>query len=466
MKTENNEYMTIAIMNDVNIIILRHETNSLEIYSHDITEYNCIEKIIVQCRKYNVHNLWITPFTNLTMLFNPSFIKTTEGYKTYGVLTKDDDTNYIKFLRATKNDGISNIAITIPQFNYLWSFGNYDFISTNDLTIMLVLLRATLGIPIFNSPTYIGIKLLEHLTHNHNKQWLRSCDINWNDIPTANDLVWKCQEKIKSKKYLHAFDKNGSYLAVYESAMLGSGIPTKYENIVFEPKFIGVWNVTISGTSKYDDKLLPCPYDNTGTTMKLWTPQIKAVLKLGYSVEVHDALIWHETHYIFRRWAELIRDIRKELKIESQNNTELGYLMAYECIKNIYTKMGGRLGHRNENKFKDREGNNAKDVYQRIDWYSLVISEAFFRVLLTVDKFVNLNHLPIMIVNDCLYYLSNEKNYKLAVPNLTDNENELGGYKLKYSIEYNKVRKLFDSNSHPNDIAEHLNNLQRSGETF
>ena len=71
-----------------------------------------------------------------------------------------------------------------------------------------------------------------------------------------------------------------------------------------------------------------------------------------------------------------------------------------------------------------------------------------------------------MVETDAIYYLSDERDYKKAIPTLTDREKNLGGYKHKYSIEWNKVSKQFNSGLSANKFAELLNQLERKGETF
>jgi hypothetical protein len=447
----------IALLTDNSFVILK-DKNKLEKYEHDINIYTSIIDLVEECLKYNIFNVWVSPYTDISGKFVTSFLNCTDNYGVKGKKVTEDN-EYVKFVRAFKRDGTNDILITVPEYEVLWKFTDYEDISPNDLAIMLVVLRDKLEMDLYNSPTKIGISLLEYLTTNSNFFWLRSSDTNLNNIPTATSLVWRYKGKVSPKKYLHVYDKNGAFLSSYQSALMGSGNAIHYDDMQFDENKVGVWKVTISGSSMYNGIDLPLPYNEYATNGYYWTPELKIAKMLGYDITVHECYIWNESHYIFRLWAKLLWDSREELKEKWLQTGIFGYKLAYDMIKSIYTETGGRLAHRDNNY-------SSKDVYQRIDWFSLVVSDTRLKVLNQIDKLLKLGYKPIMVETDAIYYLSDEKDYKKAIPTLTDREKNLGGYKHKYSIEWNKVSKQFNSGISANKFAELLNQLERERKTF
>ena len=447
----------IAIFTDNNIAVLREDSTKVQLHPHLINSYTSIVDIIEICRKLDLINIWIAPYIELGGKFTAAFLQCSYGYGVKGTQLTEDE-KYIKFVRGYKKDNKDDICITIPEYNPLWCFEKYDDISPNDLLLMLAMLREKLPVGIYNSPTNTGIRLLEELTPNDNVHWLRASDFIIGDIPASTSLVWRC-EKVVPKKYIHAYDKRGAFLSSYQSTMLGSGNAKHYNIIPFDSSKVGVWRVKISGNSIYNGIELPLPYNEYSTDNWLWTPEIKITQKLGYNVQVEECYLWEEAHYIFRQWARMLWDTREELRLLSEEKNKLGYKLAYDSIKYIYTKTGGRLAHRN-NTFK------SKDVYNRHDWFYTVIADTKLKVLLQIDKLVQLGFYPIMVETDCLYYLSDEKDGDIAIPTILDHKDSLGGYKRKYSTEWSRVQELFESGIHPNSIATELNKLEREGLTW
>lgn len=449
----------IAILTDDNFAIIRKDTRMLEVHKHNINSYTDISILIENAMKYDVTNIWITPFSDIAGKFTPSVLETTKEYGVKGTRLNEDET-YVMFTRGYKRNGSNDICITIPEFNPLWQFNEYEDISPNDLALMLVSLRDTLGISIFNSPTKAGIELLEHVTPNSHMAWLRATDFEMSDeIPIATSIVWRNENKIAPKKYLHVYDKKGAFLSSYQSCLLGAGNAKHVKSIPFDKSKIGLWRVNFSGSSIYNGSVLPLPYNEHTDNNLYWTQEVNIAAKLGYEVEVQEAHIWEEAHYIFREWSKLIWDSREFLKQEYETKGKFGYKLAYDTVKRIYTKTGGRIAHRNTNEYAN------KDIYQRFDWFSMIVSDTRLKVLVQVDKLVKLGYYPIMIVTDALYYLSDDKDYKTAIPTIMDREG-LGSYAHKYSTEYENVRELFDSGYSANQIAEKLNQLERNGETW
>ena len=453
----------IAILTDDNFAVIRHTTRELELYAHDRSSYTNIGMIADKASDLHVYNIWIAPYTDISGMFVKLFV--TSGLVEYRLkasipdLDKSVDDTYMTYLKVYKLQG-KDITFTIPEFNYLWKLDAYDDISPIDIAHMLATLRDALPVHIVNSPTYIGIKLLEQLADNQEKSWFRAMDSDLpDDLPLATNLVWKILGAITKKKYIHVVDKNGAYLSSYQSTLVGTGNVTHYDIRDFDRKKVGIWHVTLSSnTSLYNGIDLPLPYNSYANNW-LWTPEIDIAVKLGYQVNVQECWLWSEAHYVFRKWSKFIWNTRTEVKELADTKKKQGYYMAYDMIKHIYTETSGRLAHTGND--YDR-----KDVYSRIDWFSMIVADTRLKVLVMVHKLLALGYYPVMVSTDALYYLSDEKDIRLAIPGILDRDTSLGGYKHKYSTEFSNVEELFDNGASANQISERLNQLHKELRTW
>lgn len=131
-------------------------------------------------------------------------------------------------------------------------------------------------------------------------------DFNWSRPPT---------EKERNLKFVHAYDRGGSYVAGISGTELPIGDPEhRASNIVFDPKLPGYWLAVIPEASdwRYPHLLNPRGYPFTEPRW-VTTPRLERAIALGYEPELLEAVVWPEHGRILLGWYERLRDANTTL---------------------------------------------------------------------------------------------------------------------------------------------------------
>ena len=313
--------------------------------------------------------------------------------------------------------------IFVAQTQWSWA--------TDDLTAMWLLdivqkLEDELGVPVGAGPTTVGTKLLQKL-HERRPALLAKPEADLAAIPwgqAARDLIWSraLTDEECNMKYLHKFDKRSAYLRSSQEEQMGVGEPAHYGQedyellVLLDPHLPGIWRIDtpvnhpISHT--YDRDLLPHP---------LWTgaewvssPVLRLLNKMGYTGDIHEAWVFHDSARTLRVWAEKLWDTRQRFK---------GAF--WDAVKDIYTSTEGLFG-------SDKVAGTWK---YRPDWWVQIKGGAYALMFYNMLKYAQGGHYPVMVYMDALWYVSDERLPGDAVQGILSHQNSLGGYKHEWTLE-------------------------------
>ncbi|EUA40279.1 putative transcriptional regulator [Mycobacterium avium subsp. avium 2285 (R)] len=126
-------------------------------------------------------------------------------------------------------------------------------------------------------------------------------DFDWSRVPTADE---------RQRRYVHAYDRGGSYVAGIAGLELPIGDPIHHsEGIEFDPKTPGYWLIEIPDES---DWRLPYVLNPRGLkfTGPKWvtTPTLERAIELGYQPTILEAWTWPQHGRVLVGWYERFRD--------------------------------------------------------------------------------------------------------------------------------------------------------------
>lgn len=214
-------------------------------------------------------------------------------------------------------------------------------------------------------------------------------DINWHRQPTGEEL---------QHRWLHAYDRGGSYLAGVSGCELGIGEPSYHPNgVAFDRKLPGYWKVNLPERAEW---LVPNPLDpiNRGTSLagrESWvsTPTLELAIEWGYEFEILEAWTWENHTRLLDSWYERIRNARTEL-----DTADPDAQAARDLLKEVYVRSLGLMAS-----FEHHEGKPgfAPERYHAIQ------ARARANILRRVKKIGDeTGRWPVAITRDTVLYTS------------------------------------------------------------
>ena len=167
-------------------------------------------------------------------------------------------------------------------------------------------------------------------------------DLNWSRVPS---------EQERTCRYLHAYDRGGSYAAGIAGLELGIGEAQHHpQGRAFDPKLPGYWKVEAPPSG---DWRMPHPLVPRGAVpdraMWVTTPTLQLAVELGHEVPVLAAYVWPEHTRVLDPWYERVRDARTAL-----DQDDVDAQAARDLLKVVYTRTIGMLG--SEEYMRNRPG--------------------------------------------------------------------------------------------------------------
>lgn len=245
--------------------------------------------------------------------------------------------------------------------------------------------------------------------------------------PAANantelDPSWcrKPNEAEARQRYVHAYDRSGSYLAG-GSLEVGVGEAEHHpDGREFDAKLPGYWRIEIPPTN---DWRMPHPLDPSGqwAGKVRWctTPAVQFAVEQDYPVEVLEAYTWPEHARVMEPWYERMRDARTRLDVD-----DVDAQAARQQLKFVYAHTFGMMG--------SQQWMAGKPGYAP-DRRHLVLGKARTNLLRRVARIgATTDRWPVAVVTDTIIYTSDEPDPVKAWPGDPDQlGNGLGQFKAE-----------------------------------
>ncbi len=240
-------------------------------------------------------------------------------------------------------------------------------------------------------------------------------DINWTRTPTEEEA---------KHKFIHAYDRGGSYLAGAGSLELGFGSANYYpQGLEFDKKLPGYWRIEMPKKSEW---LWPNPLDPrrrnediTGELTWVTTPTMEIAIDQGYEPTVHEAYVWENHTRILDTYYARVREARTSLSSDQDPDAK----KALALLKQTYVQGFGLM---------------ASPLYQGRTGYSperyhFIQARARANIIRKIRKIGNeTGRWPVAVYKDTVLYTSNESDPKLAWPGA---ESEFGYGLGQYKAE-------------------------------
>lgn len=256
-------------------------------------------------------------------------------------------------------------------------------------------------------------------------------ELNWARKPTSREA---------SFRYVHGYDRNGSYLAAVGGLHLGIGEPEHFvdeslSEVAFKPSLPGYWKVSIPATSNW---MAPHPLVARGPVpdYPVWvtTPELAYAAELGYDPAIEEAYVWPEHSRFLDSWYEKLRDARTALDTDDPDD-----LIARDMLKRVYSITIGRFAAG-----KERSEGWAPERRH------LIMARAKVNTLRMIWKNADFSgQWPVACSVDTVVYLSDDPDPVTAWPGDPKHLSRgLGMFKWKGSAELAEHRKFLTGNQY------------------
>lgn len=224
-------------------------------------------------------------------------------------------------------------------------------------------------------------------------------DISWSRPPTSAERMLR---------WLHAYDRGGSYAAGLAGLELPIGAPTHFGEgeWEFDPRVPAYIRTAIPPARTW---LLPHVLSPSGTDFgdsPQWvcTPQFERALALGYDLPIHEAWVWPEHGRLLRDWANRFSLAAKELDTDDPDDQAVR-----RHAKMIRVRGFGMIGSQS----RDRK---LRPPYSK-EKFLMGVSKTTANIVYAINNiFEQTGQAPLAITKDTILYASDDPNPVTAWP--------------------------------------------------
>ncbi|AGB27337.1 hypothetical protein Mycsm_07243 (plasmid) [Mycobacterium sp. JS623] len=221
-------------------------------------------------------------------------------------------------------------------------------------------------------------------------------DFDWSRPPTADE---------GQRRYLHAYDRGGSYVAGIAGLELPIGAPVHHpEGTAFDAKTPGYWLTDIPESSDWRMPYVLNPRGIQFTGPKwVTTPTLERAIALGYQPEIQEAWTWPQHGRVLLGWYERFRDASSALDTDDPDAQA-----ARNQAKVIRTHGIGIIGSDEHLK-----GKTAYSPERRLHVLAKAKANIVYRLQQIGEK---TGHWPLAVATDTVVYASDDPNPTTAWP--------------------------------------------------
>ncbi|SKT95054.1 hypothetical protein [Mycobacteroides abscessus] len=229
-------------------------------------------------------------------------------------------------------------------------------------------------------------------------------DFDWSRPPTSDEACCR---------YVHAYDRGGSYVAAIAGLELPIGDSVHHpEGTRFDPKMPGYWRVAVP---EQQDWRLPYLLNPAGLkfTESKWmtTPTVQRALELGYDLDILEAITWPRHGRVLRGWYERFLKASTDLDTydpDTRAPRDLDADAARNQSKVVRTRGVGLIG--SEQFLKGKTGYSPE---RRLH----IIAKAKANIAYRIDQIGQATgNWPVAAITDAIVYISNDPDPRSAWP--------------------------------------------------
>jgi len=290
---------------------------------------------------------------------------------------------------------------------------------------------AAVGARMGSSPGSTGRRLMDELRPRGMAP--RESVTDWPAVAVkgnaVTDLSWLREPAATTPgAYIHAYDKNGQYLAACSSLELGMGGLTHETAPTFDKRVPGYW--------RFDD------------TWYL-TPEAAYLRESDALDQPSEAYTWTRHGRALVKWYECLRDARTVLMADESEAGALAYITLKQTYRVAIGWLTGYWFNPDDDRYRPETDGYASPAY-RPDWRHTIISQARATMRRTLDKIAVADADVVAVHIDQIYIVSDEPDARAACPAGLTLGDGLGQWKVRYSgVPLDVCRTLLRAGGRP-----------------
>ncbi len=221
-------------------------------------------------------------------------------------------------------------------------------------------------------------------------------DFNWSREPTSDE---------RAMKYLHAYDRGGSYVAGIAGTELPIGAATHHPNgAEFDPRVPGYHRTLIPDQEDWRQPYVLNPKGYNFTEPKwVCTPRLERAISLGYDPKIVESYTWKEHGRVLLGWYDRFRNANVALDLDDAD-----YQAARNQSKIVRTHGVGIIG--SSEFLKGKPGFNPERRFQ-------LMAKANANITYRINDIgVRTGSWPLAVLRDTVLYASNDVDPDKAWP--------------------------------------------------
>ncbi len=375
-----------------------------------------------------ITHFWIMPDTQIASL-EWAFVKNLDGWKIFIPGEKiEDDPPHTAACKKGYVKGTFEICVNYPASGY-----GFAWLANCPLDVLATIdyLAQVLGTQdIKYSAKHLGKQYLKTLYSATKRlaSYIAKPETDLKKLPfnlAGPEIFYGnllTQEMIGM--WFHHIDKNSAHPSAASSMMTGTGEPLHLTTQPIEVKRPGVYRVSFTvGASPFNGVTLPLIIESEWVTLDV----LKYAIQQGYAVQVQEAWIFEHAYRVFDEWARDLFKARQSLKDAQRFIYEPARENAYRTMKNVLNT-------------------SISAMKDNVNWWADMVGMARVARLANLKKWADESGVyPLYVFCDDMGFVSPAPTPEEAIPGIferrlktgevIDNRQELGGYKLKYSMQ-------------------------------
>jgi len=473
MSMNNNEHSislmnprtTIGVLTNTEVLLLEAVGGKRVLRSLLLPAYaNELSRLVEHLWQAELTEIWVLPATTLSRTITCADWEQVQRLWDMVVHAQPREpsrpTCALLWPKGSSRRDTRRLVVAFPE-HAGWSWEVSD---ARSLLATVTYLDQMLGRSLCDAPELVAHQLLTDLTNDRSASWPHTSPVDLRrlsasdgtSIPTlesARDLVWMRPLTLveQRERYLHKYTHLSLSLAAAMGVRLGAGEPQYSANgRAYDGSRPGLWRTSAERAgSVFDGKRLPSCLE--GEWMS--TPQVQCCRDIGYQVQVQEGYYWQEAHAVLKGWATTLWQAAERLHTQPQF---FRHAQARANASHTITRLA-ELGITILAEAQTTGG------WARPDWWASLIGGSRAVLFTHLVRLVRKGTMPVLVVGDALWVVSNDPNPLTAVPGLVMASGFRGysvGYEAPLSLSPD-IREAFRTTQDAGRLALELDTLAR-----
>jgi len=369
-------------------------------------------------------------------------------------------TSVLLWPKGGRQQGTRRLVLVFPEY----AGWDWEISDARSLLATVTYLDQVLGRSFFDVPHLAAHQLLTELVGDQLATWIRSCSVDLHSLPGSNgspsphlmttrDLTWMRPLTLveQRERYLHKYTHLSLLLEAAMNVRLGIGEPQYSANgRAYDGTRPGFWRVNAERLgSVFDGAKLPSCLD--GEWMS--TSQLQCCRDIGYQVQVREGYSWQESQMLLKEWGTTLWRAGERLYTQLQL---FRHAQARTNAAHTITQIAD-LG------LVILSQEQVSGGWNRPDWWSSLVGGSRARLFAHLVRLVRKGIMPVLLVGNSLWVVSNDPNPLTAVPELASTR-RWQGYTVGYAAPIplsTDIRDAFRTTKDASLMAQMLDTLAR-----